>query len=159
MDALVSEEGDLVFNSEWDREPVEGFEDGGDMVVFAHPHQDPGSAVLDVLQSLNASARDPDEECIAVVQPGGDKGVDKLLCIFQGESRAEFGDVSEVVESCLTEVLNVGVKGELRVNFNTQVGDRGRKGDVLAREGDAGDGGGAELMWGANKDGFCFGTV
>ena len=49
-------------------EPVEGFQDWGD----------PGSAVLDVLQSLNALARDPDE-CIAVVQPGGDKGVDGLL--------------------------------------------------------------------------------
>ena len=52
VNALVGEERDLVLNSEWDREPVEGFEDGGDMIVFAHPHQDPGSAVLDVLQSL-----------------------------------------------------------------------------------------------------------
>ena len=59
-------------------EPVEGFQDWGDVIIFVHPHQDPGSAVLDVLQSLNALARDPDE-CIAVVQPGGDKGVDGLL--------------------------------------------------------------------------------
>ncbi|CAL8388452.1 unnamed protein product [Boreogadus saida] len=28
--------------------------------------------------------RDPNEECIAVVQPGGDKGMDELLCISQG---------------------------------------------------------------------------
>ena len=70
VNALVGEEGDLVLNSEWNREPVERFEDGGDVVVFAHPHQDPGSAVLDVMQSLYAPARDPDEECIAVIQPG-----------------------------------------------------------------------------------------
>ena len=36
MNALVGEEGDLVLNSEWNREPVERFEDGGDVVVFAH---------------------------------------------------------------------------------------------------------------------------
>ena len=49
------------------------------MVIFAHPHQDPSSAVLDVLELLDAFVRDPDEECIAVVQPGGDKGVDQLF--------------------------------------------------------------------------------
>ena len=74
VDALVGEEGDLVFNSECDGEPVKGFQDGGDVVIFAHPHQDPGSAVLYVLEHLDALAKDPDEECIAVIQPGGDKG-------------------------------------------------------------------------------------
>ncbi|XP_010782828.1 aldose reductase-like [Notothenia coriiceps] len=38
--------------------------------------EDPSSAVLNVLELLDAFVRDPDEECIAVVQPGGDKGVD-----------------------------------------------------------------------------------
>ena len=74
MDALVDEGGYRVFNSECDREPVKGFEDGVDVFIFAHPHQDPGSAVLYVLELLDALARDPDEECIAVIQPGGDKG-------------------------------------------------------------------------------------
>ena len=68
------EEGDLEFNSECDSEPVKGFEDGGDVLKFAHPHQDPGSTVLYVLELLDALVRDPDEECIAVIQPGGDKG-------------------------------------------------------------------------------------
>ena len=31
VDALVGEEGDLEFNPECDREPVKGFEDGGDV--------------------------------------------------------------------------------------------------------------------------------
>lgn len=43
MNVLVGGDGDLVFNSEWDREPVERFEDGGDVIVSTHPHQDPGS--------------------------------------------------------------------------------------------------------------------
>ncbi|XP_049431857.1 protein starmaker-like [Epinephelus fuscoguttatus] len=53
---------------------------------FSHPHQDPSSVVLDVLELLNALARDPDEECIAIFQPGGDKGVDQLFCICQTET-------------------------------------------------------------------------
>lgn len=44
MNALAGEEGDLVFSSEWDRGPVERFEDGVDMIVFMHPHQDAGNA-------------------------------------------------------------------------------------------------------------------
>lgn len=38
MNAVVDEEGDLAINSEWDREPVERFENGGDMTVFTQPH-------------------------------------------------------------------------------------------------------------------------
>ena len=52
------------------------------MVIFAHPHQDPSSStVLDVLELVNALARDPDEERITIVQPGGDKGVYQFFSI------------------------------------------------------------------------------
>lgn len=102
MNALVGEEGDLILDSECDGEPVKRFHDGGDVIMFVHPHQDPGSGVLDVLESLDALARNPDEESITVVQPGGDKGVDELLCICQGECWTEFSNVPEVVERCLT---------------------------------------------------------
>ena len=44
-------------------------ENGSDVLVFVHSHQDPSSTVLDVLELLDALARDPDEKCIAVVQP------------------------------------------------------------------------------------------
>ena len=94
------------------------------MGVIAHPHQDPGSTVLYVLELLDALARDPDEECIAVIRPGGDKGVDELLCICLGECRPEFGNVVEVVECGLAEVIGVGVIVQWPVHFNTQVGDR-----------------------------------
>ena len=67
INALVSEKRDLELNSVCNREPVKGFQDGGDVFVLTHPHQDPGSAVLDVLKLLDAPARDPDEECVAVV--------------------------------------------------------------------------------------------
>jgi len=77
-----------------------------------------------VLQSLDVLARDSDKESITVIQPGGDKGVDERLCICQGECWTKFGDVPEVIENCLTEVFDVGVKSELGVHFNTQVGGR-----------------------------------
>ena len=69
VDALVGEEADLEFNPGGDGEPVKGVEYGCDVVVFPHSHQDPGSTVLDVLQSLDAFARGPDEKCVAVVKP------------------------------------------------------------------------------------------
>lgn len=37
------------------------------MFVFSHPHWDPGSAVLNILELLDAPARDPSEELTAVV--------------------------------------------------------------------------------------------
>lgn len=49
MNTLVGDEGNLIFNSEQDREPVKRFQDGSDVFMLAHPHQEPGSAVLDVL--------------------------------------------------------------------------------------------------------------
>ncbi|KAJ8260794.1 hypothetical protein COCON_G00165170 [Conger conger] len=45
--------------------------------------KDPSSAVLDILEPQEALARDPDEKCVTVIQPGGDKGVDKFFCIWE----------------------------------------------------------------------------
>ena len=42
-----------------------------------------------ILELLKALARDPDEKFIAIVEPGGDKGVDKLFSILQGQSGVE----------------------------------------------------------------------
>ena len=79
MEALVGQKGDLELDPELARKPVERFGDGCDVVVLPHPHQDPGSTILDVLQPLDVLAGDPDEECITLVQAGGDNGVDKFL--------------------------------------------------------------------------------
>ena len=80
--------------------------------------------------------------------------MDELLCICLGEW-PEFGNVFEVVECGLAEVIDVGVLVQLLVHFYTQVGDRYGRGDVSARESVAGNVGGAELMWWADEDGFC----
>ena len=56
-------------------------EDGGDVLMFVHSHQDPSYRVLDVLEPLQALTRDPDEKCITIVQSGGDKSMDELFSI------------------------------------------------------------------------------
>jgi len=53
-------------------------EDGGDVLIFPHSHQDPSRIVLNVLP-LNAFAGDTNEKCVAVVQSAGDKGLDEFL--------------------------------------------------------------------------------
>ncbi len=78
MDALMGDEGDFVVNSGGDREPVKCAEYQYVVFLFLHSHQDPSSAVLDILELLKTLARDSDEKCIVVVQPGGDKGVDEF---------------------------------------------------------------------------------
>ena len=102
--------------------PVEGFEDGCDVLVLPHPHQDPGSTILDVLQTLDVLSGDPDEECVAVVQPGGDKGVDKFFGIGESEYGAEFCNVPEEEEGGFAKMLNVGHKGQ-RVHSDNEVSD------------------------------------
>lgn len=93
---------------------MERFKDGSDMIIFAHPHQDPNSTVLNVLQLLEAFARDPDEEHITIVQPGGDKGLDKLFCISKSVHRVKFGDVPQVEKRGLTQMFDVILKGQTR---------------------------------------------
>ncbi|XP_038160711.1 GDNF family receptor alpha-2-like, partial [Cyprinodon tularosa] len=59
---------------------------------------DPSCRVLNVLKPLQTLFRDPNEKCVAIVQSGGDKGMDQLLGVWEGENGTEFGDVTEVVE-------------------------------------------------------------
>lgn len=77
------------------------------MIKLACPRQDPGSTVLNMLKLLKTSARDPDEERITVVQPGGDKGVDQLLSIAEGKGGAEFSNVSQMKVSSFGEMLDM----------------------------------------------------
>ena len=68
--------------------------------MLAHPHQDPSCTVLDILQFLEAFARDPNEECIAVVQPEETKAWTSFSC--KSECGTEFGNVSEVKKGGFT---------------------------------------------------------
>ena len=56
-------------------------EDGSDVFILSHSHQDPSSAVLDILQLLQTLVGDPDEKSVAVIQSRGDEGVDQFLSI------------------------------------------------------------------------------
>ena len=56
-------------------------ENGGNVLMFLHSHQNPSCRVLDVLKPLQTLARDPNEKCIAVVQSGGDKGMYQFFSI------------------------------------------------------------------------------
>lgn len=86
-----------------DGQPVKGLEDECIMIMFTPPRQDPGSAVLNVLELLEAPARSSNKEGITVVQPGRDKGMDQLLSITEREGRAEFGNIPQMVEGSFTE--------------------------------------------------------
>lgn len=64
---MVGEEAKFILNSVGNGQPVKGANTAY-VVIFAPPRQDPGSAVLNMLELLRAPARDPDEEGIAVIQ-------------------------------------------------------------------------------------------
>ena len=58
-------------------------EDGCDVFILEHSHQDPSSTVLH--WSLWMLLLGVPIKCVAVIQPGGDKGVDELLGVKKGE--------------------------------------------------------------------------
>ena len=67
IEAFVGEQQNFTVDPEWDREPLQRVEDGGSVLIFSDSHQDPGSAVLNILQLLDVLARNPGEESDAAV--------------------------------------------------------------------------------------------
>lgn len=86
---------------------MQGMKDGGDVLMFTHPHQGPGSAVVHIFEPLKALARDPNKECVTVVQPGGDKGLNEPLSSRTGQRWPEFGHISVVKEGSLANMVDV----------------------------------------------------
>lgn len=84
------------------RQRVHYVKSGGDVFLFTHPHQNPGSANLDKLELLKVFARDTYKECAVVVQPGGDKG---MTFPVAGRERPKFGDITEVEEGRFADVM------------------------------------------------------
>ncbi|XDV12961.1 hypothetical protein PO909_001499 [Leuciscus waleckii] len=84
---------------------------------FAFDGRDPGSAVLNILELLKAPSRNPDEECITVVQPGGDKSMDELLCSRKGKGGAQFGNIAEVKECSFADGGDMTIEGKVGVKF------------------------------------------
>lgn len=87
--------------------------------MLTHPHQDPGSTVLNILEPLEALARDPDEECVTIVQPGGDKGMDELLCSRSEGRWPESGDITQEKEGSLSNIIDVIVKAKRGSNLDS----------------------------------------
>lgn len=123
MEALVGQQADFEINPVLYKKPVGGSKDGCDVAIFSHPHQDSGSTVMDVLQLLDVFAGDPNEECVTVVQHGGDKGMDRFFSIRERKCRAEFYNIYKVNEGDLVKVFDMGLKGQTRVYSDTKVGD------------------------------------
>ena len=69
-------------------------ENGVDVLICLHSHQDPSSTVLNVLQPLDAFSGDSIQKFVAVVQSRGDKCMDEFLCAGEGKSGTEIGNVS-----------------------------------------------------------------
>lgn len=64
---MESQEKRFEFNLVGGREPQQRSQDGNDVTVFMRSHQDPGNAVLVILELLEIPARDPNEGCVIVV--------------------------------------------------------------------------------------------
>lgn len=76
---------------------------------------DPSGAILNVLELLQVLAR-------AVVQPGGDKGIDRFLCIlWKDEGGTEFIIIFEVERRRLAQMFDVVAECQARVQSITEV--------------------------------------
>ena len=66
-----------------DGEPVKIFEDRGDVVPGFGVGEESGCCILNQLESIDEGGVDAVKEGVAVVQTGGDEGVDE--CFGSGE--------------------------------------------------------------------------
>ncbi|KAL7891791.1 hypothetical protein AOLI_G00012670 [Acnodon oligacanthus] len=84
------------------------------------PPLTPVETAMDPLKTL---ARNPNEKCIAVVESGGNEGMNQFFSIRYSQCGAKFGNVSEVVKGDLAEVFYVGFESELGVKPHSKIGD------------------------------------
>ncbi|KAK3506756.1 hypothetical protein QTP70_023753, partial [Hemibagrus guttatus] len=99
---------DIVICSE-SREQVEENLERWRFALERRGMKDPGSTVLNVLELLKTPTRDPNEKCITIVKPGGDKGVDQPFSITEGKGLAKFGYVSDMKKYSFTEMVDMSV--------------------------------------------------
>ena len=66
--------------------------------------EDPGSRALHILEPIQGFGRETGQDSIAVVQAGGDEGMDEGLSHRFREGGPESGEVTDGVESGLTAV-------------------------------------------------------
>ena len=141
MDKFGEVEGGLVIegfvcggeyfevDSEFDWEPVEFLEDRSNVVSGSGSGEQAGSGVLNILEFFEDLGGDAVEEAVTVVESGGDEGVNEGLGSSVGEHGAEAGNVAEVKEGSLGDLVDMGLEGEGRVKEDTEVADSGGGGD------------------------------
>lgn len=139
VQTVMGVQEDFKLNAKVEEEPVQAVKDGSGVLMFTHLHQDPGSAVLNILEPLKALVRDPDEECVTIIQPEGDKGMDEPLSSRKGERWPKFGDVTKVKEGSLADMVDVIVKAKKGVKPDSQISHGRREGKVVAEKGDRGN--------------------
>lgn len=85
--------------------------------------------------------------------------MDKLLNRRTGETWPKFGDITEVEEESFADAGDMVVKAKMGVTPDLRISYGVRMGKVVAKKGNGGNGREAELLRGANTNGFGFGAI
>lgn len=85
--------------------------------------------------------------------------MDEPLCCRTRERWPEFGDITEVKEGSLADMVDMIVKAKMGVKPDSQISHGRREGKVVAEKRDRGNVGRTELVRGADMNGFRFGAV
>lgn len=83
-------------------------------------------------QLLKASATNPNEECVTVIQPGGGEGVNELPCSEEREGGVELGNITEVEEGSFANVVDVIFKSDLGIKLPPRLATGGQRGIISA---------------------------
>ena len=105
--------------------PVKLTEDGRDVFSGGGVGEQSGGGVLNILQFLRNRGGETIQDAIAVVESGGDEGVNKCFSGWEGESGSKTCYVPEVEEGCFGDVVYVFFEGECGVHVDAKVSDQG----------------------------------
>ena len=72
MEGFVSQKKEFIGDTVLDWEPVEVDQGGGDVLPGLGVSEHPGSRVLHILEPVQGFTGSPEQDSVAVVQPGGD---------------------------------------------------------------------------------------
>ena len=108
VEGFEGEEECLENDALFDGEPVEN---GSDVFTGPGVGKEAGSRVLDQLESMEGMRGDASEEGVAIVEKGGNEGVDEGFGSRGREAVSDFGDAVEVEVGGLGNGADVGIKG------------------------------------------------
>ena len=85
VEGFVGEKEEFKLDTLRDREPVETLKHGGDVVTGAGVGEEASRRVLDVLELVDELGGRAVKDAVAVVEAGGDKGVNQSFSSSEGE--------------------------------------------------------------------------